>query len=283
MRRIQVLPRDGGGRLLTLVVAVMTYLAGLGLGGGTLVAGAVQGWVGGVEHRLTVQLPPGADPTAALSFLRASRGIISADALGDDDLGKLLSPWLGEGLDLAKLPVPRLIDLKTNPQAPPDVADLRAGLNNLTPDAKIDDHRAWLLDVLNLAHLARALCFSVAGLVALATIAIVVFATRAGLTQHRDVVEVLHLIGARDGAIAGAFERQVAWIAFQGAVVGAGLSAATLYALGRAAQGVGDPLLIALSPDITTYLALAPVPFVTAGLAMATGRLTVLRLLDAQP
>jgi cell division transport system permease protein len=283
MRRIQVLPRDGGGRLLALVVAVMTFLAGLGLGGGIMVAGAVEGWTGTVVHRLTVQVPPGIDPSPALYYLRTYPGIAGARLLTDSDLGRLLSPWLGDGVDLGRLPVPHLIDVMIDPSAPPNEDGLRSGLDHLAPGARIDDHRAWLSDVLHLAALARALCFAVAGLVALATVAIVVFATRAGLTQHRDVVDVLHLIGARDGAVAGAFERQVAWIAFQGAFFGAGAAGVTLYGLGRAALSVGDPLLIALAPDMWTYIGLTTVPVITAGLAMITGRLTVLRLLDAAP
>jgi cell division transport system permease protein len=283
MKRIQVLPRDGGGRLLALVVAVMTFLASLGVGSGSMVASAVQDWTGSLVHRLTVQVPPGVDLTTTLAYLRASPGIVTAKALTDDDLGRLLSPWLGQGVDLGRLPVPRLIDLITDPKRPADLAELRQGLERLNPGARIDDHRAWLADVLHLASLARLLGFAIAALVAMATIAIVVFATRAGLTQHSDVVEVLHLIGARDGAIAGAFERQVAWIALQGACIGMLAAGATLYALGRAAAGVGDPLLVALAPDMATYLALAPIPVLAAGLAMITGRITVLRLLDAAP
>ncbi len=283
MKRIRVLPPDGGGRLLALVVAVMTYLASLGLGSGAMVATAVQGWTGSLVYRLTVQVPAGVDLTASLAYLRASPGISTAKALSDDDLGRLLSPWLGQGVDLGKLPVPHLIDVVTDPGQAPDLAELRTGLEHLAPGARIDDHRAWLADVLHLASLARILGFAIAGLVALATIAIVVFATRAGLTQHRDVVEVMHLIGARDGVIAGAFERQVAWIALQGAVVGMLAAMGTLYGLGRAAAGVGDPLLMALVPDINSFLVLAPIPLLAAGLAMITGRLTVLRLLDAAP
>ncbi len=57
---------------------------------------------------------------------------------------KLLEPWLGTGLDLADLPVPRLIVLRLAGGSAPDLSGLRAALAERVPNALLDDHKLWL-------------------------------------------------------------------------------------------------------------------------------------------
>ena len=67
--------------------------------------------------------------------------------------------------------------------------------------------------------------------VALVATAAVIFTTRTGLAVHRDVIEVLHLIGARDSYIANGFAYHAWWTGLRGGLFGAILAAASLLLL----------------------------------------------------
>ena len=58
-------------------------------------------------------------------------------------------------------------------------------------------------------------------LVLAATVLSVTFATRAAIATNRPVIEVLHLIGARDRFIAGHFPRHFLRLRLQGGLIGA--------------------------------------------------------------
>ncbi|MEI9803695.1 MAG: hypothetical protein WDN48_03455 [Pseudolabrys sp.] len=61
-----------------------------------------------------------------------------------EESSKLLEPWLGSGLSLDTLPVPRLIVVKIAPDTSPDIAQLRKTLAEQAPGATLDDHRGWI-------------------------------------------------------------------------------------------------------------------------------------------
>jgi len=66
--------------------------------------------------------------------------------------------------------------------------------------------------------------------VLLATILSVTFATRAAMATNRHVIEVLHLIGAKDSFIASHFQRHFLQLGFKGGLFGGG-AAIALFAL----------------------------------------------------
>ena len=70
----------------------------------------------------------------------------------------------------------------------------------------------------------------------------VTFATRGAMATNRPVIEVLHLIGAKDNFIAGHFQRHFLQLGLKGGLIGGG-SAIALFALAEFASGwlVGTP------------------------------------------
>jgi len=63
-----------------------------------------------------------------------------------------------------------------------------------------------------------------------ATVLSVTFATRGAMAANRPIVEVLHLIGAKDGFIAGEFQRHFLLLGIKGGLIGGG-AAMVLFAL----------------------------------------------------
>ena len=79
-------------------------------------------------------------------------------------------------------------------------------------------------------------------LVLAATVLSVTFATKGAMAANRPIVEVLHLIGAKDGFIAGEFQRHFLLLGIKGGAIGGGLAMALFALAGLAGRWlVGRP------------------------------------------
>lgn len=232
-------PGNVAGRALLTVIAIMTFLASLTLGAVTLVADTAADWQSEIAREVTVQIRPdeGLDMAAALAKVRetvlAVPGVVSASALDDAATGRLLEPWLGEGLDLDELPVPRLVIVGIDERAPPDFQRLREAVRAAVPQASLDDHRAWVSRLVSMAHATVLIGIAILGLVMIATVLTVVFATRGAMTGNRHIIEVLHFVGARSGFIAGEFQRHFLKLGLIGAVTGGACAFLVFLAIGQ--------------------------------------------------
>jgi cell division transport system permease protein len=275
------LDSDASGRFLPWVVAVMVFLATMALVGTLAIEQATRHWRQGVEGRLTVQVaaiegqPMAARLERALALVRATPGVTAAAALDRAAVEALLAPWLGAENLTADLPLPNLIDVRLAADSAIDIAALNKRLAAV-PGARADDPRPWLERVERLAAMLRALGFAVVGLIALATVAMVVFATRAGLAAHRDAIEVLHTIGASDGYIARCFQGHVLGLAAVGALPGVAAALAVLYVIGAGAMRIEAALAPTVAFGAAEWAFVAALPAATVVLAMLTAYLTVL-------
>ncbi len=286
-----VLPREAGAASLDVVIAIMAFLAALSLCAVLIAQRTAQDWRRGLAGKLTVQvLPPARGPVepalaretaAAVQVLKTTRGIFSVHELSEAKTERLVEPWLGKGALVADLPLPRLIDASVVPGRHVDLVALRHRLKTAAPDGYVDDHRHWLARLSRLADTIMWSAYGVLGLIAIATAATAAFATRAGLSAHHDIVELLHQMGAHGGFIASAFDRHYLRTAFFASLVGAVL-AAIVFAAAGGLEYVGlkpMPFLppLALSMSQLTWLVLIPV--FGGAIAWATARLSVLAAL----
>ena len=288
-----VLPRDKGAAPLDFVIAVMAFLAALALGASLIADRAAQGWQSGLAAKMTVQvLPPDtgdsragldAQIQAALEILNAAPGVAHAALMSDTDTEALVEPWIGKNNLVAEIPLPRLIDVTITPGAQVDIPVLTQKLKQAAPEALLDDHRSWIARLGALADTVRYSAYGILLLIAGATAAAVSFATRAGLSAHHEMVELLHQMGALPSFIA----RMVEWHYFISALIAAltgTLFAALLFlgAGGLESFGVeAVPFLPPLALKWTEIPWLLAVPAATSVIAWATARISVLSVVRA--
>jgi len=232
-----LVPRNSiSGRALIAVVAIMTFLASITTGAVILVMGAASEWQSDVAREVTIQVipAPGRDLDAsadkAAAAARAFAGIADVRAYSKEESSKLLEPWLGSGLTLNALPVPRLIVVKIAPGAAPDIPQLRRMLADQVPGAMLDDHRGWIDRMRAMTGTAVAAGIGILILMIAATVLSVSFATRGAMATNKTVIEVLHFVGAKNGFIAGHFQQHFLMLGLQGGAIGGG-AAILLFAL----------------------------------------------------
>lgn len=236
--RIPIVPAaDGAGRALVALVGVLALLAGLGAGAAAIVVSSAIEWKSAIAREATVQVRPvsgrdvEADVREAVALAQGTPGVRAARALGRAESDRLLEPWLGQGLDLSDLPVPRVVALSLDLTRGPDLPGLAARLSAAVPNASLDDHGAMLARLTSVANAMAGGALAVVVLVLAASGGAIGFATRGAIAGHRDLVDVLHYVGATDRFIARAFARRFARAGLQGGLLGA-MAAAALIGVG---------------------------------------------------
>jgi len=226
-----IVPRGSiAGRALIAVVAIMTFLASMTTGAVLLVRASAAEWQSDVASELTIQIRPSPgrdlerDTQAVVDAARAQPGIIEVRPFSKDESAKLLEPWLGTGLSLDDLPVPRLVVARVAPGAVPDFAALKTSITKAAPGASIDDHRAWIERMRSMTGAIVLAGTGILILVIIATVISVSFATRGAMAANRPIVEVLHFVGAQDRYIANHFLRHFLRLGLEGGLIG-GLAA----------------------------------------------------------
>ncbi len=289
-----IVPRDGiAGRALTVVIAIMSFLACLTLGAVLMITEAARDWTSDVAAEVTIQVNPVEGNDINQAIREASRialdfaGISRVVAINDRDAAALLEPWLGSGFDIAELPIPRLLTVSIAAGADPDLVALEKRLHDEVPGASLDDHQAWVDRLTSVAMALVSLGIAILALVLCATIVTVVFATQGAMVGNRQIVEVLHFVGAHNRFIAAEFQRHFLFLGLRGAAIG-GVAAGFLFLMflfagWQRGDDPGDPfhaLFGSYSLGITGYVAIALVTAAVAALTAFTSRLTVLRHLD---
>jgi cell division transport system permease protein len=290
-----IVPRGSiAGKALIAVVAIMTFLASLTTGTVLLVSASAAEWQSEVASEITVQVRPtpgrdiDKDAAAVAEAVRAQSGIVDIRAFSKEESARLLEPWLGSGLSLDELPVPRVIVARVQPGTGIDLEALRRRVTQASPAASVDDHRAWIERMRSMTGATVIAGLGILALVIVATIISVSFATRGAMAANRPIVEVLHFVGAGDRYIANRFLRHFLRLGLEGGVIGGGL-AMLVFGFSESIAGwfsgtpVGDQfaaLLGTFSLRPSGYLALAVQAVLIAGITAWASRRTLLATLN---
>ena len=267
------------------VIAIMMFLTVLAAAAGLGLGNAARSLDADIGNRITVQIVEAnpdfreAQARITMSELQKLAGVKAVKRVGEEEMARLLEPWLGEGGLETDLPVPVMIDADLTPEAYQNLDVIRGAIAEVAPSARVDDNAQWLAP---LAKLISALKWLAGGLVLLmvgATAATVVLAARASLDTHRSTIEVLHLMGATDVQVARLFQRRIALDAMFGGAVGLAAASLVLLVIGNRVGALGSELLGSAGLPLASWAVLIALPFAGVFLAMLVARMTILRAL----
>jgi cell division transport system permease protein len=285
------------GRSLTLVISIMCFFACLTAGAVYMINQSAEAWLKDIASEVTVQLEPQEKVDAdnlvkeVAAFLGRQPGIRNVRPLSIEESAELLEPWLGNVDSLKELPVPRLIALELDRASPPNLEQVRSELTRQFAGASLDDHRRWQQQIRTVTR-----SFAIGGLailllVAAATTAIIVSATKSSMASNREIVEVLHFVGATDRFIAREFEKHFLRLGIRAGLVGAAFALAIFVFMPNlmGLLGGGEVTLAEIhrlvgtgALDMAGYVLLGIVVVVVAALCMLTSRFGVFRILNSK-
>jgi len=286
----QIVPENTvAGNALTIVIAIMSFLACLTLGAVTLVRDASRDWQLDMQREVTIQVRPveGVDvdneAARAAAIARQTEGVAGVEVLDAKENAALLEPWLGAGLDLTDLPIPRLVVVRLSDPNSANLTDLQKRLQDQVQGASLDDHRVWAARLQSMSNATVFAGLAILTLVFAATVLCVVFATRGAMASNSVVISVLHICGAEDGFIAREFQRHFLLLGLRGGLLGAALAGFLFAVLGflvvpSIAGADGDQVSalfghFAVGP--VGYFGALGIAFLIAVMTALTSRLTV--------
>ena len=265
--------------VLAIMVALTVLAAGAGLSLGNLAGDARSELSGGV----TVQILD-ADPRSRAEQAQAAQAVLQgmdmvaqSRIVPQEELDRLIEPWLGNAGDAETVPVPALIDVrlggKATPQAIEALADALAGT---APDARIDAQSSWLQPVFSALRSLQYLALALVLLLAVTSAAAVFLAARSALGNNRATIEIVHLLGGTDGQIAQLFQRAGLVDSILGGAAGLVLGLAAVLALGYQFAALDSGMIASAGLDWIDWIVIALIPVFGVLLAVATARFTVL-------
>ena len=269
------------------VIAIMVALTVIAGAAGLALRNTVQSASAELAGGVTVQIvepETGArarQAQAARDALRALPGVQSVRLVPQAEVDALIEPWLGAGAgEEEAVPVPALIDARLDgPVTAQRLAGLRQALRVPAPSARVDAQSGWLRPVFGAVASLLWLAAALVALLALAMAAAVLLATRTALGNHRETIEIVHLLGGTDAQIAGIFQRTLGFDAAGGGAVGLAAGMVVVLLLGKQFASLGAGLVDGGTLVWSDWALLALVPVFGVALAMVTARIAVLRAL----
>ena len=284
----RLLPESQLAGPMPWVIAIMISLTVVAAASGLALRNAARAASADLEGGATVQIVTAApaerlrQSDAVLAALRTAPDVADVRQVAQEELNTLVEPWLGTrpGDDVEALPIPALIDVRLNGAATAArIAHLRALVVRAAPSARVDAQAGWLAPVFAAIGTLQWLAGGLIALLAAATIAAVLLASRNALGNHREAIEIVHMLGGTDRQIARVFQRSMAFDAAAGGLAGLLLGIVTIAVLSRQFAGLGSGMVGGAVLLWQDWIAIAAIPLAGVALAVITARLTVLAAL----
>jgi cell division transport system permease protein len=290
-------PGSVTGSSLTLVIAIMSFLAALTAGGVYVIFNAANVWTNKISAEITVQIQQragdsGDEKSAEITrFISDQNGVKRVTPFTREQSLKLVEPWIGKSEVLKSFAIPRLIAVEIDRDNPPDISTLKKVLEAKYPGALLDDHGHWRHEIRRLTRLLELAGIGMLFLMATATGAVIIAAATSSLASNREIVSVLNFVGAEEKFIARQFEAHFLKVGIKAGIVGAGLAAIVFLCLPYLTEGVSSSvtsqaeirrLVGAGTLDPYGYIVLLFVVIAVAAICKMTSRYGVRRILNQQ-
>lgn len=268
--------------VIAIMVALTVIAAAAGLALSNTASNASDALSGGATVQVVEANATERDRQAkeAARVLQATPGVIDVRIVSQQEVERLIEPWLGVRTGEDQIPVPALVDVRLRGGVDGEkLGQLRRQVRQVAPAARVDAQSTWLKPVFSAIDSLQWLALVLVALLGFALAAAVLLAVRTALGTNRETIEIVHLLGGTDGQIARIFQRAIGFDAAGGGAVGLGLGLIVVLLLGQRFAGLGAGLVDSGALDLIDWVLLALIPIAGVALAMITGRLTVMRAL----
>ena len=286
-RDAELLPEGRLSGPMPWVIAIMVALTVIAAAAGLAFSNTARNASDDLAGGITVQIVDAnaatrdAQALAVVKALRATPGVIEATLVSQDEVDRLIEPWLGASASGdTGIPVPALVDARLRDGVTGEaLGGLRQMLRQIAPAARVDAQSSWLKPVFGAIDTLRWLSLALVGLLGIALAAAVLLAVRNALGSNRDTIEIVHLLGGTDAQIARIFQRAIGYDAAVGGIVGLALGLVVVLLLGQQFAALGAGLVSSGALQWSDWLLLVLIPLAGIVLAMLTARQTVVRAL----
>ena len=276
---------------LTWITMLMTFVAALTLFASMSLNNIISHWNDVVSGSLTIQQPTydlkGIDRqsealkelTVIQEFLKEQPFVETVHVLNDDEMERLMSPWLDNLKVLNELPIPKLIDVSLKKDIPFSLDKFKTDINALAPYAQVDSHRIWLSHLIDISGGIQKTIFVIILLLALTTAFTVIYTTRSSLLVQESTLELLQLMGAKDWSISFGVASNSFTRGLCGGFIGLLLSLPIVGIVITLVGSTPDSLFLQGALGFNQWIVIAALPLIVAILSFITALVTGFRKL----
>ena len=289
-QRTQEVPlaSDPSSSFVPTIIGAMVFLSTLVLSASLAMEGVADRWqIAGQQYGATIEMSreSASEETVATSIdvLAQLPGVTRVRLVGDDEILETIEAWTGGRPDPDLLPLPVLIDVEAvSPESlRGDV--IEQILEETVGAVTVYVEPQWLLAVRSTVGTVQLVTALMLVIIALISVASIIYVTRTALSVHQDTIEILHQVGAQDSYIATQFQNQSLILALMGGIPGNVLAIIIIVLMRELSGDVEAPLLPAVSFGAREWLFLGALPVVAALVAMIAARVTVVTSLGRMP
>lgn len=290
------LTKGNGGNFLKTLIALMTFLAMLGLASTFALSEMTDRWSQGLKNKASVEVPAKdirgnlieKEQLSSLTdrvykYLQEYPAVDTVEKMSEEEIIALVAPWLGDDLTYENIPLPGILSVSFKQDVAFDVQSLQNKLGMIAPQIRLDTHASWLSNVLRFTGALNLAAMLITIVIGITTIVAVAGAVQSRMAVYHEELELLHLMGAADSYISRQLQRYMLFLGFQGAAIGALVGGFVLFLVGLLAGEMDVSLLPDFSLSGFQLFLLILTPLLVALLGMLTARHTVLRVLAQMP
>lgn len=275
--------RDDAHRMLPAMIACLVGFAALLLAVALSLNHALDTQSRAVMGGLQIEVPANATAGTVEKVTAALRKMPEVEEVALLERGAmeaLLKPWLGNDFSVGSLPMPTLLEVKTDGEASRAfITGLEKSLHAIDDDIRVADRGPWVAQLADALGLLQALVVLVAILLLLCVVGMVILVARTNLKLHFKTVGLLHMFGATDDYILKQFQWNGASLAVRGAVVGVALALLVFGAVAMSSMQLHSPILPVIHFTLLHGVAFLVLPIFTAAIALVATRVTVQSML----
>lgn len=284
---------DSSNLFLQIMISIAVFLFGVTLAGVLSINSMLETWNESILGSLTVQVMPVNDVNQeqakaqtlaqqekAVELLKSKPEVEKVTPLNNEQLQKLIQPWLGDGVEVNDLPIPQLIDVKLKTGAEVDFMGWAEELAVAAPQASLDNHKLWLNKLIKFADGLKVLALAILVLVVFITSGAIFYCTQTSLGLHKHIIEILHLMGAKDTYVAQQYAKRTGWLGFLGGIYGLFLAIPTIFVIANLAKQIEGGIISEARLNMIDWAAILSLPLFSMLIAMFTAYYTVKKTLE---
>ena len=273
---------------LQIIISIAIFIFAITLSGVLSINSMVNNWNKSILGSITVQIIPTnntnkekakaelmAHEEKAVDFLKSVNGILKVTPLSNDQLNDLLRPWLGDDITISDLPAPRIIDVKIAKNANIDFNQLAQDLSIASPQASLDNHKIWLNKLIALADGLKLIATTILALVVAITSGAIFYTTQMSMGLHKNIIEILHIIGAKDTYIAQQYAKRMGILGLVGGLFGLFFAIPAIFFIGNLANSIKGGIISEATLGVDAWLSILILPIFSMSISMATAYYTV--------
>jgi len=276
--------KDKTNKFVTVILGFLIYCMSITFMSGVFTYGLTDNWDRSLKGQLTIEFPAHSEGVNSnltekqldqvFHLLQETNGVLKVRRLKDADILKILGPWLDNTAVPDDFPFPVLFDVELDRKVKVDLLDLTSKLSKVSQGVRIHNHANWYAPIEKISKGLFGFSVLLSVLILITVCSTVIYIVKKTLINHKDVVKILQLIGARDKYIATQFKKYYFSVSLKGTWISLILSMMTIFGITRLIEAPWINL------DNIRYLGISfCVPILVIMVVMITSQSTVLYFL----